>query len=56
MDKIVTYYLKTLNEEARKVLHHYASKGIVDLYFHELANEGKPALLRNTHARYLTKV
>ena len=41
VDKIVTYYLRTLNADALNVLQHYASEGIVDLYFHELANEGK---------------
>ena len=41
VDKIVTYYLRTLNAGALNVLQHYASEGIVDLYFHELANEGK---------------
>ena len=41
VDKIVTYYLRTLNTDARNVLLHYASEGIVDLYFHEPANEGE---------------
>ena len=41
VNKIVTHYLRTLNTDARKVLYHYASEGTVDLYFHELANEGK---------------
>ena len=45
VDKIVTYYLRTLNAAARKVLNHYSSKGILDLHFHELASEGKQHLL-----------
>ena len=45
VDKIVTYYLRNLNEDARNVLRHYASEGIVDLYFHEPAEEGKQSLL-----------
>ena len=41
VDKIVTFYLRTLNTDARKVLFYYALEGFVDLYYHEPANEGK---------------
>ena len=42
VDKIVTYYLRSLNTDALNVLRYYASEGVVELYFHEPANEGKP--------------
>ena len=41
VDKIVTYYMRGLNTDALNVLYHYASEGILDLYFYEPANEGK---------------
>ena len=40
VDKIVTYYLRSLNTDALNVLCHYASEGFVDLSSHEPANEG----------------
>ena len=40
VDKFVTYFLKDLNKDARKVLEYYASTGILDLYYFEPAEEG----------------
>ena len=39
-DKIVTYFLRSLNTDAVNVLFHYASEGVIDLYLYEPANEG----------------
>ena len=41
VDKFVTYFLKDLNEDSKKVLEYYASTGIVDLYYFEQAEAGK---------------
>ena len=41
VNKIVTYFLSSLNTDAMNVLRHYASDGFVDLYFYDPANEGK---------------
>ena len=40
VDKIVTYFLRSLNADALNVLFHYVSEGFIDLYFYEPANEG----------------
>ena len=40
VDKVVTHYLNNINEDALKVLKHYASSGILDLYYHEPAASG----------------
>ena len=40
VDKIVTYFLRSLNTDALNVLCHYATEGVVELYFYEPANEG----------------
>ena len=40
VDKIVTYFLRSLNTDALNVLCHYAREGVVELYFYEPANEG----------------
>ena len=41
VDKVVAYFLKDLNWDARKVLEYYASIGFVDLYLHTTAADGK---------------
>ena len=41
VDKIVAYFLKDLNWEARRVLEYYASTGFVDLYLYKPAADGK---------------
>ena len=41
VDKVVTYYLDDLNQEARKVLEYYASVGLLEVHNIELAAEGK---------------
>ena len=40
VDRIVTYFLRSLNTDTVNVLFHYASEGVIDLYFYEPANEG----------------
>lgn len=40
VDKVVGYYLKDLNADARKVLVYYASTGLLDLYYFEPAEPG----------------
>ena len=40
VDKVITYFLKDLNHNARKVLEYYASTGILDLYYFEPAAAG----------------
>ena len=40
VDKFVTYYLKDLNEDARKVLEYYATTGIMDVYSFVPAEQG----------------
>ena len=40
VDKFVTYFLKDLNEDSRKVLEYYVSTGILDLYYFEPAEQG----------------
>ena len=45
VDKIVAYYMRGLNRDALNVLYHYASDGILDLFFYEPANEGKHSCL-----------
>ena len=40
VNKVVTYFLKSLNDDAFKVLSYYASTGFLDLTFYEPANEG----------------
>ena len=41
VDKVVTFYIKSLNDKALKVLQYYASTGILDLYFYEPAALGE---------------
>ena len=41
VDRVITYFIDTLNEKALKVLQYYASTGILDLYFYEPAASGK---------------
>ena len=61
VDKIVTYYLKSLNTDALNVLRYYASEGFVDLFFHEPANEGMPhsaafdSFNAHAHAHYFVE-
>ena len=40
VDKVVTYMLDDLNEDARKVLDYYVSTGMLDVYYFEPANSG----------------
>ena len=40
VDKFVTYFIDSLNEDARKVLEYYASTGVLDLYYFEPAHSG----------------
>ena len=40
VDKIVTYFLGTLNSDALNVLFHYAAEGFVDLSLYDPAKEG----------------
>ena len=47
VDKFVTYFLKDLNEDSRKVLEYYASTGIVDLYLFQQAEAGN-FIFKNT--------
>ena len=39
VDKVVSYYMDSINNDALKVLKYYASTGILDLYFFEPAYE-----------------
>ena len=41
VDKVLTYYVHKINENALKVLEYYASTGILDLYQFEGAGKGK---------------
>ena len=45
VDKIVTYFHKSLNSDALNVLRHYAAEGFVDLSLYEPAKEGDYSLL-----------
>ena len=40
VDKVVSYYVSTINPKALKVLEYYASTGILDLYYYEPAASG----------------
>ena len=40
VDKVITYYLETINSDALKVLEYYKATGILELNFYEPANEG----------------
>ena len=40
VNKVITYYLETINSEALKVLEYYKATGILELIFYEPANEG----------------
>ena len=41
VDKVLTYVLKEINQEALKVLEYYSSTDILDLYYHEPAASGR---------------
>ena len=41
VDKVLTYYMESINSDAFDVLQYYASTGILDLFYYEPANEGK---------------
>ena len=40
VDKVVTYYISSINADALKVLRYYASTGLLDLSYYEPAAEG----------------
>ena len=40
VDKVISYYLESINSDALKVLEYYAATGILELIFHQPANEG----------------
>ena len=40
VDKVVTYFISSINEDALKVLRYYASTGLLDLSYYEPAAEG----------------
>ena len=41
VDKVVSYYISTINTDALKVLQYYASTGILDLFYYEPAASGR---------------
>lgn len=40
VDKVIAFYIKSINEKALRVLQYYVSTGILDLYFYEPAASG----------------
>ena len=45
VDKVMAFYLKSLNEKSLKVLQYYASTGVLDLHLYEPAASGEPVWL-----------
>ena len=52
VDKVVSYYMDSINSDALKVLKYYASTGILDLHYYEPAYEGNWQLGDNCIQNY----